>query len=955
MQNNGIKSAIKLGLMAPISGLASLYRDEICHAAQIACNTINKDGGILHHPVEIIIKDGGNQPEIAIPAARELIEKENCNVLIGTFSSNSTIAVTYQVADRFKVPYLNFSFYGGGIHSPYFFHFSTITSQQIEKLIPYLVKQYGYKAYFAGSNYDFPRGTIDAAKRTLLGLGGEVLGEEYFDFGTSDFSQLFNKVAYSGADFLLPYFTGDDQTHFFEQLALTNLKNNIAIATGYFDEVIASGLSPRARSGIYSLNSYFMSIKSTENQAYLEKLQSLYPDQKLWPSGDLFLTNYGQATYLCILAYAQAANTCGSMDNNKILKALKNVAISGPAGNISMDKELQHICLNTYLSQCDSDGNFNIIKTFKNQAPHMPNGYNSSLYAHHSNLAITEIDKKESLTASHFKHVLNMVEESVIILNQNGQIHWANQNTFSILGYHPDELKGKDLHHFLIPPRFWAKHLKHFNAYLSDEGRDQGPRTLNSRNVIGYRKNGSEFPAHVYISKTKVDNAWLLCATISDITEQNQTKDKMQWAADHDALTQLPNRQLLQDRLQSALERCNFSNHRVALIFIDLDNFKLVNDTYGHEMGDKLLKIIADILLHSVRAGDIVARFGGDEFVILCDKIKSRNEVVEVANEILSSLHQPMTLENIEYVATASIGIALDEGAKKDARDLLRDADAAMYQAKDRGRDQWIFFRDSMHSDTRKKLNIAMGLHDAVAREEFHILIQPVYQLDPFKLTGGEALIRWIHKDQFISPADFIPLAETNGFIYDIGLWVFNQCCEAQQKWQQDFISGKLEYISVNLSTRQLMDKRLLKDFKETLARTGAKAQYILLEITETAIMEDAGQDLKILYELKSMGFDIAIDDFGTGYSSFSQLVNLPLDILKIDREFVIPLQEKKQSRTLAKAIIDLAHNLGATVIAEGIEDDFHEAFLIENKCDKVQGFKYSKPISLSEFEKLLK
>jgi len=558
------------------------------------------------------------------------------------------------------------------------------------------------------------------------------------------------------------------------------------------------------------------------------------------------------------------------------------------------------------------------------------------------------------LSSDKFSHALNMVKEPVIILNHEEEILWVNKQTETTFGFSSKDLVGMAFRQLFISPQNSNENTKSFQSILDENEQGLTLKSIHAKEVICYRKNGSEFPAHLDIEQTKINNNWILSATINDITEETQKKANMHWSTTHDPLTKLPNRQLLQSKLQDAIQKTNMAQNHIALIFIDLDNFKLVNDTYGHEMGDKLLIIIADILSHSIRPKDTVARFGGDEFVILCEEINNQNEVIDIVNDILDSLHQPMSIENIEYVATASIGIAFDDAGTKNVQDLLRDADAAMYRAKDLGRDQWIFFKDSMHSDTRKKLSIAMGLHDALASDEFHLVIQPSYHLNPFKIAGGEALIRWIHKGELISPADFIPLAETNGFIYDIGLWVFQQCCQFMIKWQHRFDSGALEYLSVNVSTRQLTDKKLLKDFKSALDNTGVNPAYILLEITETAIMEDAGQDLEILHKLKAMGFKIAIDDFGTGYSSFSQLVNLPLDILKIDRCFIIPLEEKPQSRTLAKAIIDLAQNLGATVVAEGIEDEYHERFLIENNCDKVQGFKYSKPISLEEFEKLI-
>lgn len=366
---------VRLGLMPPLTGLVSLYGPEITWAAQIAVDEVNGAGGVLGRPIELIVQDDGSLPDTAVPAAERLIKEKGAVAVIGNLLSNSRIAVYQQVAGPLKTPHLNFSFYEGSICGRYFFHFAALPNQQIDKMIPWMADKYGPKMYFAGDDYEWPRGSIDAGKKSLDGIGGEVLGEEYFPLGTNEFSALLQRVKNSGADVFVPYAAGTDQQALLKQFTAFGLKDSMAVVMGHYDEAMMPGLEPEVREDFYSSNTYFMSLDTPENKAYLEKLAAQPDVDGVWPAGNGILTNFGEGTYLCVHAFANAANAAGSTEADDLVEALKDVKVTGPQGEVTMDPATHHAAVNTYLSQATAEGTFPIVESFGRIDPVIPERY----------------------------------------------------------------------------------------------------------------------------------------------------------------------------------------------------------------------------------------------------------------------------------------------------------------------------------------------------------------------------------------------------------------------------------------------------------------------------------------------------------------------------------------------------------------------------------------------------
>lgn len=326
--------SIRLGLMAPLSGVVGLYGREIVTAAKIACDEINESGGVLGAPLELVIEDDGSLPESAVTAANKLVNEYKCSALIGNLLSNSRIAVTYRVAEPSRVPLLNFSFYEGSIMSRYFFHFAALPNQQIHTMIPYMQKNFGNSFFFAGNSYEWPRGSIDAAKKIVIKNGGQVAGEEYLPIGCSIemLETILDKLVASGANVFVPYFAGQDQINLLMLFAKRGLKNKFSVVMGHYDELIASQLSPEVREGFYSSNTYFMTVDTDANKSYKKRLLQMPGVDGVWPQGNGILTNFGEGTYLCVKAFALAVSTAHSAEPFKLLSPLKKVRVYGPQG-----------------------------------------------------------------------------------------------------------------------------------------------------------------------------------------------------------------------------------------------------------------------------------------------------------------------------------------------------------------------------------------------------------------------------------------------------------------------------------------------------------------------------------------------------------------------------------------------------------------------------------------------
>lgn len=441
-----------------------------------------------------------------------------------------------------------------------------------------------------------------------------------------------------------------------------------------------------------------------------------------------------------------------------------------------------------------------------------------------------------------------------------------------------------------------------------------------------------------------------------EIANRRRAEALLVYDALHDALTGLPNRTLLVERLEQAIRTARYDpTYQFAVLFIDLDRFKIVNDSLGHAVGDELLVAISTRFHNCLRTTDIVARLGGDEFTVLLEGIQDPSDATQVAQRILESLCTPFNLKSHTLASSASIGIVMGSTAYENATDLLRDADLAMYHAKETGRSCYALFDRELHVQTLKLLQIQSDLRQALEREEFVLHYQPIVSLGTGKLIGFEALVRWQHPQQgFISPAEFIPTAEETGFIIFLGEWVLREACRQMRQWQQQFPLHSPLTISVNISSKQFSQVNFVQQIEQILLETGFDAHLLKLEITESVLMENAKSSTTMLAQLQALGIRLSIDDFGTGYSSLSYLHRLRLDTLKIDRSFVRDVDLNVEKIEIIRTIIALAWNLGMDVVAEGIETKKQLFQLRSLKCEYGQGYLFSKPLDCEKIEALL-
>ncbi len=461
------------------------------------------------------------------------------------------------------------------------------------------------------------------------------------------------------------------------------------------------------------------------------------------------------------------------------------------------------------------------------------------------------------------------------------------------------------------------------------------------------RKNGDSFPAGTRVNRVDDPQSglpahyvWIL----ADITERKQSEERMRHIAQHDALTGLPNRMALLMRLAQLLPEARRHGWKIAMMFLDLDRFKIINDTLGHQVGDELLREVACRLSAVVRETDFVARLGGDEFVIILPGISSAADAAVVAGKAIGALSSAIEANGHELHTSPSIGISLFPDDGPDGDTILKNADTAMYHAKAAGRNNFQFFATEMNQITSERLNIEHKLRHAIARNELALCFQPQFLAGDREPIGVEALLRWHHPtDGMISPARFIPVAEETGIIVEIGEWVLATACREMKRW----IDAGLKPLrmAVNVSARQLRRRDFCETVANALTLSGLPAELLELEITESSVMENPQEAILILERLGRMGVTLAIDDFGTGYSSLAYLKLFPIDHLKIDRSFVADIETDLNDRAIAFGTIALAHSLGLKVIAEGVETEDQLELLRTNGCDEVQGFLLSKPL----------
>ncbi|MEM9089450.1 MAG: EAL domain-containing protein [Cyanobacteria bacterium P01_F01_bin.53] len=421
----------------------------------------------------------------------------------------------------------------------------------------------------------------------------------------------------------------------------------------------------------------------------------------------------------------------------------------------------------------------------------------------------------------------------------------------------------------------------------------------------------------------------------------------------HDPLTGLPNRALLMERIELSILRAKHTeNYRYAILFLDLDRFKVINDSLGHASGDRLLSVIAQKLKTYVREIDLVSRLGGDEFVILLEGISGTDEIIPIIERILVDCQTPFMVNGYEMFTSLSVGVVLGTQEYHQASDLIRDADIAMYRAKDQGGNSYKFFDAEMHTQALYRLTLETNLRKAVEQEEFVVYYQPIVDILNNRLIGFEALVRWQHPERgFVSPGDFIPLAEELGLIVPLDSWVLKTACQQLASWTTKFADCFPLKISVNLCAQDIRNPSLIDDIDQLLAETGLDGSAICLELTESILVEDMSQTIDLLTQLKQRNIQISIDDFGTGYSSLSYLHRFPADNLKVDRSFVSHMEIENRDYQLVSTIITISHQLGLTVVAEGIETQQQLQWLQQLGCELGQGYLFSKPLSAEQIE----
>ncbi len=552
-------------------------------------------------------------------------------------------------------------------------------------------------------------------------------------------------------------------------------------------------------------------------------------------------------------------------------------------------------------------------------------------------LEVALVEEKNSALAS-FEVLLDATIEGLLIFDENKKCLLVNKVAAKLFGYTQKEMLGMSALEFIAPS-------SHNVVKNNIQVQDQEPYEANL-----LRKDSTDFPGMLRGHDLILAGKKVRVSAIMDITDRKKHEEKILKLAHYDILTGLPNRVLFKKYIQASIKRSSRSNEYYALMFIDLDNFKIVNDTIGHDVGDMVLVETAKRIENSIRENDVVARLGGDEFVVLIDTSeKNRDSVINsvsvIAQKILKNLEFPYLIKNYDFRITASIGVKLFNDDSLSMDELMKYADSAMYNAKAKGRNTFCFFNPKLQEIMEQKILLIDNLRKAIDNNSMMLYYQTQVTADKNnKIVGVEALIRWNSPNGFISPASFIPVAEESGLIIELGVWIFDEAIKQIKTWETD-IEKKSWRMSINVSSKQFEDRNFMSIIEETLHKYKVEAYKIRLELTEGILIQNIEETLEKLHRLKEMGVSLSIDDFGTGYSSLSYLKQLPMDELKIDQSFIRDLIVDENDEIITQTIISIGNKFGLEVIAEGVETREQYEKLISMGCKYFQGYLFSKPV----------
>lgn len=544
--------------------------------------------------------------------------------------------------------------------------------------------------------------------------------------------------------------------------------------------------------------------------------------------------------------------------------------------------------------------------------------------------------------------VIENTSEAVVFTDAKGLILDVNNAYQSITGYQREELIGKNPNVLKS-----GRHDRNFYQSMWAQIKAKG---YWSGEVWDRRKNGEIYPKWLMINAMMDEegSATGYVGIFSDLSDQKKAEEKLEELSFYDPLTHLPNRVLFHDRLSVGVSIAKREKHLLAVLLIDLDRFKVVNDSLGHNVGDELLELIAQRFLTLGRESDTVARLGGDEFAVLLPELNSAEDASVVAQNFIDSLQDPFCFSGHTINIGASIGVSIFPSDGADVDGLIKRAELALYKAKEQGRNTYQYFSQELQDAVSEQLEMEDEMRHAILNQQFTLYYQPKFSLATNKVTGMEALVRWIHPEKGLIPPDkFIPLAEESGLIISLGEWILQEACRATAEWVKKYDDNLV--VAVNLSAKQFKSENLLKTIQNTLDAFQLDPKNIELEITESCVMEDVEKALQTMKNFRDCRLRLAIDDFGTGYSSLGYLKQFPMNTLKIDRSFIMDLTPESDDAAIVEVVILLADKLGLDVVAEGVETDAQLAFLRSQGCQYVQGYLLSRPLPADEFEIFLK